>query len=241
MEKYSMSSVQRCKGECLCIGHNPYEADLSCLMDWAERQGLDKKLYDKVGVRYGNWAWDDQNRMREFLPDTDPWLHGIYQAQEIAIPFIESEGFSEKEARLLLTANVYHDMHEHIVGDIPKPLKTKESDAEELEINLQVVREILELNEGHPFIQDYRSVMGDLEGWSRVGRAFTAIEQCGYFNTGMNAWFLRNDPELTPEEQAKCEDMGRIVALSCVSKMQASEFEYPRYLLAVHGEDLDRM
>jgi hypothetical protein len=234
-----MTSIQRCKGDCLCIGNNPYEADLSCLMDYAE--GLAKPLYEEVGVRYGNWAWENQDRMRQFLPDTDPFLHGIYQAQEIAIPFIECEDFTEREARLLLTANVLHDMHEYLTGDVPKPLKTKESDAEELEVNLEVVRGILGLDREHPFMQDYRSVMGDLEGWSKVGRAFSAIETCGYFNTGMNAWFLRNNPELSAEEQSKCEDMGRIVAQSCIGKMQRSEFLYPRDLLTLHGEELGRM
>jgi hypothetical protein len=57
----------------------------------------------------------------------------------------------------------------------------------------------------------YESVVWDLEGWSRAGRAFKAIEVVGYLETGLRAWAARNHADLDDDERASVADMGRVV------------------------------
>ncbi len=242
MENYKMKDLYKCHGECLCIGNNPYGADLDCLMEWARDAGVGQALYDEVGVRYSYWAWDDQERMRQYLPDTDPFRHGLHQAKTVGAAFIYAEKtFTEEEAKMLLMANVMHDFHEYIDGDVAVPEKTRESDEKELETNLAVVGRILDLPEDHPFLKEYRGVIGDFEGWSKVGRAFHDIEICGYFLSGLRAWSLRESQELTQDERDKCRDMGKTVALSRIDDLNQSEFEYPAMLLDFSASVIDEM
>jgi len=237
-----VKDLYKCHGECLCIGNNPYGADLDCLMEWARDAGVGQALYDNVGVRYGIWAWDDQEKMREYIHDCDPFRHGLHQAKVVATPFIQVEGdFTKEESKMLLMANVLHDFHEYLDGDVDAQTKTRESDEKELETNLAVVGRILGLEPDDPFLKDYRGVIGDFEGWSRVGRAFHDIEFCGYFLTSVRAWHLKDSPELTPEEQDKCRAMALQCSAWAVPTLLKSEFVYPRILLGFYEEQLAEM
>lgn len=219
--EFNPKELEFCEGAC-----EVPNVCLDCLVQNLDQRQEGQLLREKVGVRYGNWAWDDHQRMIQYIPDCDPVFHGIYQARNIALPMIERGHFSRAEAKLLMIAHTLHDAHEGIWGDIPKPLKTRQNDEQELELNVEIVSSLINEPVDSEFMRDYRRVVGDLDGETHLGRAFSAGEQLGYFLTGIRAWSLRNHNALTEEERGKCEDMGRVVALSCVEKLAALE-EFP--------------
>lgn len=214
MENYNPKDLRYCTG-CESVASSCLECNYQTILGRPEA----RLLRENVGVRFSAFAWEDTERFKHYLgDDMDPVKHGYHQALEVALPFIEFQNafddypsFTEEEAKMLMLANVFHDVHEGVSGDVPEPEKTLQSNIAELELNLRITASILGEDVNSPFMQRYRSVMGDFEGWSLAGRAFAAIERCGYFQSGINAWSLRNHSELDDEEKLKCREMGHAV------------------------------
>jgi len=190
--------------------------------------------------RFGTWMWEDRERMKQFLPDTDPLMHGPNQAQTVALPMIEFQNafgyrrFSRAEAKLLYLTHVFHDAHEGVWAqrlgmshDIAKPQKTRENDILELALNREIVSNILRVEPDHPLIEGMQNVMGDFDGQTFLGRAFTAIEYAGYCENGLRAWALRNHNDLDHQEREMCEQMGRVVVTADVPKLEKYAVEFP--------------
>jgi len=206
MMEYSPKEQQYCTGceKDLCVG---------CVQETIALS-YEGRLLKSNKPRYEAFHWEDLDRFRAYLgDDVDPLKHGMYQAKEIAIPFIEFQNtfdgytdFTQEQAKMLIIGNVLHDLHEGITGDIPEPDKNHQTAVDELEVNLECVKNVL-----HPskeWLEAYRAVVGDIEGWSFAGRAFNAIERCGYFLSGVKAWNLRNHNELDDDEKAQSRAMG---------------------------------
>lgn len=240
MEKYNVKELLYCSSErCEPIGMC-VECAIQNLKDSPEG-----RLLADNPMRYEQFwggkksTLEDQGLFRIALgEDVDPLLHGAYQAQNIAIPMIEmqnsdpdKESFSQEEAKLLVLGHVFHDAHEGISGDVAYPDKTQQTYEDELKLNLEVVQKVLRADD--EFMDKYRGVVGDLEGWSYAGRAFAAGEYCGYLSTGLKAWSLRNHSSFTLGEQAALETMGRDVTLFILPKVRlhAEEFAYCSYLV----------
>lgn len=245
MEKFNPSELKYCEG---CVN----DICIDCTVDAIKQSDYGKLLSD-MGPRFGMFQWEDEARFRQYLGnDVDPLLHGIHQAEFVALPFIELQNsspdhrpFTREEAKMLLIGNVLHDAHEGLpeIGDVPYPEKKKRGKEWyefELETNLRVVSEILSEEPESGFMKAYRATVGDLENWSFAGRAFNAIEMCGYSLTGLRAWSLRNHSELSPEEQEKSATLGREVLTKNMPVLKDyKDFPYAAHLLRVHENALD--
>lgn len=206
-------------------------------------------LRQNVGVRYGRWRWDDEEAMRKLIPDTDPVLHGLYQAETVALPLVKANQergfapFTFDEAKLLYLTNVYHDIHEGYTGDIPVPDKTRESDEEEAAMNVAITARFLGKSMWDPWLKDYKQVLTDFDGGTFIGRAFKCTEQIGYFLTGVRAWSLRHHNALTPEQREKCEAMGREVAPTSAKKLlpYCNEFAFAGRVLDENMEVVNQI
>lgn len=234
MGEFNVQQVEFC-GDC--------HGDLckTCAIDMLAESNYGQLLRENVGARYKMWAWTDQRHFIEVMgPDVDPVLHGAHQAETVVKPFVEFQNISNRphftyeEANLLYVTNLLHDAHEGLTGDIPKPQKTPESDAEELRVNRQVVSDLMGWHPGHPLLEGMQQVMGDVNGTTRIGRAFEAIERCGYLQTGLRAWSMRNHAQLNFSERLRTVAMGRIVSLDSASHLEkyANEFPYVDHLLS---------
>lgn len=211
MEKYNVQEVRFCEG---C------EADLceACAFNSLVNSRYGDLLINNP-PRFGRWAFADRQRFIDLIgDDVDPLRHGLYQANSVAVPFINAqnslpwrEHLTRDEAKMLYIGNILHDAHEGLTGDIPLPDKTLDSDRREQSINLAVIAEILGPAATDDFLHRYESVVWDLEGWSRAGRAFKAIELVGYVETGLRAWAARNHADLDDDERASVADMGQTV------------------------------
>lgn len=181
------------------------------------------RLLGAIGVRYSAFAWDDQEKFKRYLgDDVDPVVHGYYQAVNVAIPFVKAQNegrnrsFTYDEAKDLVLANLYHDVHEAYTGDIPYPDKTRESDEAELKVSYSTLAEL----GMHPNLNGrINRVMGDFDGETFVGRAFNLVEHIGYLETGLKAWNLRDCPTLTQDEKDRSREMGLKVVASAIPKI----------------------
>jgi hypothetical protein len=235
-EKYSTQELKYC-ADCT----HDYCSD--CVVSLLNQSEYGR-LLQEMPPRFAYFAWDDADRFKAYLGnDVDPFKHGEYQAEHVAIPFIEHQNsspwhqpFSRAEAKMLVIGNVLHDAHEGICGDVALPEKDDDVYEAELRTNLEVVSELMGLQHNSDFMKSYRAIVGDLKGWSHAGRAFNAIERCGYFLTGVKAWSLRNHSELDYEEQMKCREMGHAVITNNVPVLAeySREFAYPAELLRIH-------
>lgn len=232
MERYNVNQIEFCD-DCRDDVCRP------CATDIMENSEYGRLLREKVQARYSNWWWPDLERFKELMgPDVDPVLHGPHQAEMVVKPFVEFQNltddpFEYTEANLLYITNLFHDAHEGVTGDIPKPLKTPESDAEELRVNKNVVMDLMAWPEDHYLLQGMQQIMGDVGGTTRLGRAFEAIERCGYLQTGLRAWSMRHHDNLSYQEKFQSMQMGRIVSLDSTAHLLnfAGEFPYVEYLL----------
>lgn len=242
-EKFNVQQIEFC-GDC--------HGDLckTCAIDMLAESNYGQLLRENVGARYKMWAWSDQARFIEVMgPDVDPVLHGAHQAETVVKPFVEFQNVSDRphftyeEANLLYITNLLHDAHEGLTGDIPKPDKTPESDAQELRINRQVVSELMGWRNGHPLLEGMQQIMGDVAGTTRIGRAFEAIERAGYLQTGLRAWSMRNHSQLNFSERFRTVAMGRIVSLDSAAHLlkYANEFPYVDHLLSTNAPALQEM
>lgn len=188
------------------------------------------RLLGAIGVRYSAFAWDDQEKFKRYLgDDVDPVKHGYYQAINVAIPLVRSQNlgtrrsFTYDEAKDLVLTNLYHDVHEAYTGDIPYPDKTRESDLAELRVSRDTLAEL-----GiHPALnQRVNRTMGDFDGETFVGGAFSLGEHIGYLETGLKAWALRESPMLTSEEKERSRDMGIKVVSSAIPKVVEEKWRY---------------
>lgn len=180
--------------------------------------------------RYGKWLWDNKQKFREwFGDDVDPVEHGRHQAEHIAIPLIEYQNreggqmFTDREAKLLVLTNLVHDYHEGITGDLPAPDKTEDFHKMELRANQEIISKFMD---GF-LVMDIEKVMGDFEGKTFVGRAFNAVENLGYFETGIKAWLFKDHPALSVEERGKCYAMGNQVISASVEALEPYRNEFP--------------
>lgn len=212
----------------------------TCATEMLEDSNYGELLRRNVQARYKMWWWPDLKRFKEAMgPDVDPVLHGPHQAETVVKPFVEFQNVSDRphftyeEANLLYITNLLHDSHEGLTGDVPKPQKTVESDAEELRVNRQVVSELMGWRNGHPLLEGMQAIMGDMAGETRMGRAFEAIERAGYLQTGLRAWSMRNHSQLSRAEKQQTIEMGRIVSQDSAKHLErfASEFPYANHVL----------
>jgi len=196
-------------------------------------------LLEANDPRYGKWLWTDKQKFREwFGDDVDPVEHGRHQAEHVAIPFIEKQNheggqdFTDREAKLLVLTNLVHDYHEGVTGDIPAPEKTEDFHKHELRVNQEILNKFMD---GF-LVADIEKVMGDFEGKTMIGRAFNAIENLGYFETGLKAWYSRHHPALSMEEAGKTYAMGSVVVPAATNALQKyrEEFPYVDYQLYTH-------
>jgi hypothetical protein len=230
------------------IPHETFECqqcELSPCVPCVERdfaQLPEHTLLQENDPRYGKWLWEDKQKFKEwFGDDVDPVEHGRHQAEHVAIPLIEHQekygnSFTWREAKLLVMSNIVHDYHEGITGDLPAPEKTEEFHALELEANQHILDKFLD----KALTNDIRKVMGDFEGKTVVGRAFNAIENLGYFETGIKAWYFKDHPALSAEEKGKSYSMGLNVVRASVQSLEAyrQEFPYVDYQLFTHRRAL---
>lgn len=224
MEKqFSPKSLESCFG---CGAH----MCMGCAQESIERSPAGLKLAE-IGVRYSRFAWDDTDKFKKYLgDDVDPVKHGLHQAREVAIPLITAQNtstktrFTYKQARALVLTNVYHDAHEGYTGDVPYPDKTIESDMAELEVNQRVVKE---LGASAVLLGEMRGIMGDFKQQTFLGKAFNAVENIGYLETGLKAWELRMHPQLTHEEQAKAYSMGLNVVPGAADRVVQARWMFP--------------
>jgi len=225
MEKYN---VKRCE---MCICNNCERLEdmgVECLTNAMLQSPEGRKLEKQH--RWGDWRWDDTKRFEQHLgPDVNNFWHGPYQAKEVAIPFIEHQNaygvrkIDEADARLLVALNCLHDIQEAHTGDIPLPDRTAEGNAHELRLQREIIARILGVTPHDPFIERLQEVQS---GVNFLSRAFKAIEYCGYFNTALRAWALKDHEGLEPEEREKCFALGQAVLTINTPKM-ARMVEFP--------------
>ena len=196
-------------------------------------------LLEANDPRYGNWLWENKEKFREwFGDDVDPVEHGRHQAEHIAIPLIEYQNreggqmFTDREAKLLVLTNLVHDYHEGITGDLPAPDKTEDFHKMELRANQEIISKFMD---GF-LVMDIEKVMGDFDNKTFVGRAFNAVENLGYLETGLKAWYVRNHPALTLEEAGKSFAMGSTVIKGAYKSLQPyrEEFPYVDHVIFTH-------
>lgn len=182
--------------------------------------------------RYHGFLWEDVDRFREYFgPDVDPIEHGRHQAETVAIPFVEADYFTVEEGNLLVLTNLVHDYHEGVTGDILYPDKTVESDRAELEVSQNILKKFMTPE----LVEQIGKVMGDFEGETRLGRAFSAIEQIGYCTTGLKAWRGRSRQDFTPEERGKCYSMGKNVVQGSSEALEGYQKEFPYVSKFLHN------
>lgn len=235
---------------------DPSEQCIDCIIR-SMRNSYEGRLLASNQPRYEDFwggkksTWEDLERFKRFMGnDVDPVLHGPHQAEFVAIPMITAQNaaanyqpFTREEGKLLVIAHCFHDLHEGLTGDIAYPDKTNQTYEDELEVNLECVQKVMFLPADDDFLRRYRGVVGDLEGWSFAGRAFSAGEWCGYFLTGLRAWSMRKHMDLSDDERQAAEIMGREVTLSIIKKVAqaADEFVYCRELLDRSAYALEEM
>lgn len=237
--EFSPEQLEGCQGCDLsrCLGCSQREIESSDMGD----------LLGAIGVRYSKFAWKNQRKFKNYLgDDVDPVKHGAYQAKHVAIPLIEAQNNSDKrhftfdEAKDLVLANVYHDVHEGLTGDIPQPEKTRESDIAEMAINKKVLEEL-----GVHSVLAYKmhQILSDHEGETFTGRAHQLVENLGYLATGLRAWQIRDFPVLNGEERKSCREMGLQVAPSAANRVLGftDEFAYAGQFLEENNSRLRSM
>lgn len=196
-------------------------------------------------------SWDDIEKFKWLVgPDVDPLMHGVHQAETVALPMIQMQNtaymcqpFTREEGKMLYLGHILHDAHEGISGDIAFPDKTKQTYEDELKLNLEVVADIMGFEPDDDWMRRYRAIVGDLQGWSFAGRAFEVGEKIGYLQTGLRVWAMRNHTELTDNEKKAAELMGREVCLGAVDAVNkgAKEFVYADYFLLSNAGALREM
>lgn len=243
MEKFNTKELRFCES---CAN----DMCIDCTVETLEKS-VYGNLLKAMKPRFGYFQWEDEARFRKYMgDDVDPLKHGVHQAEKVAIPFIEHQNsspwhqpFTRGEAKMLVIGNCLHDLHEGLTGDIAVPDKTDDIYEAELEVNLECVADLLQLKPESDFMQSYRAIVGDLKGWSHAGRAFNAIERCGYFLTGLDAWAMRNHSDLDDDERLKCREMGYAVITANVPILQdySREFVYPAYLLRANEKAISEV
>lgn len=127
-------------------------------------------------------------------PDVNNLEHHWWSERVMRAFLRRSEGFSQEEQEILLLTAVTHDWAEAVIGDVPYGQKTTGEEESELRLIPEIALECFGENLAQPVRQTIEKVLREKphlrktgEG-SKLGHAFEAVEQLGYFGTGGRAW-----------------------------------------------------
>jgi hypothetical protein len=98
--------------------------------------------------------------------------------------------FTDEERKLLLFTALSHDIPEGITskGDVPLEYKTNQDEQKELAVIEQAIIDVLNEDCNRPQIATQVKDCLDRNKPSKLGHAFEAIENIGYFRTAIIAW-----------------------------------------------------
>jgi 5'-deoxynucleotidase YfbR-like HD superfamily hydrolase len=172
-------------------------------------QGLANQVryarYKPEGISNEEWCsssllGDDVNNMRHMWDTTK-------LAKEYLLGQSPETALNHSDSQVLMMSAVVHDFVESVVGDITFDKKSRIDKKHEAQGMSFMLRAMFGNTLPNKKIrQIYRTVM---DGSSKLGEIFNAIEKMGYMRTGLTAWGISHKPEgavmegLSPEVEAE--------------------------------------
>ncbi len=146
-------------------------------------------------VRFGTFAepFRLEARLREVIGDDIDGLAHHWVTVLVTEEFLRHsppEEFNERERELLLLTAVTHDWCEWKLRDVSLPKKTAKYLRREGVINAAIGKRLFPGEENRELQELIREVSCEVLNRkdTKLGRAFSVIEQIGYFKTGIRAW-----------------------------------------------------
>lgn len=163
-----------------------FRQDLASKIEWEKILGKDVNNLHHMKLTSGltRWFIDKNRELNKENEDSKSKLDGT---EKVTL------GRDQRE-RLILAATI-HDWQESIVGDLPAPFKTVETEENEREVLIEIINEFSEIFKNPEIYYLLLEIVDQIifNDESLEGKIFNLIEILGYFRVAIIAWQKKDE------------------------------------------------